>query len=56
MNWTEKQHGNIKLIHYSTASLIQIVITGDCESKEEIFLTYEEFDDLREVMKEIDNT
>lgn len=53
MNWTEKQHGNVKLIHYSTSSLIQIVITADCESKEEIFLTYKEFDDLREILNNL---
>lgn len=53
MNWTEKEHGNIKLIHYSTSSLIQIIVTGDCESKEELFLTYKEFEDLRKVLKNL---
>ncbi len=54
MNWTEKQHGNIKLSHYKKLSMVRITYNEGKYNEKYLLLTYKEFDDLRKVMKEVD--
>lgn len=54
MNWTEKQHGNIKLVHYSTSSMIELIIYSYRQKEESIWMDYKEFKELKELMDEID--
>ena len=42
MDWTEKEHGNVKLKHYSTSSLIEMIITTEEEVRQGEFLKIEE--------------
>lgn len=60
--WTEREHGDIKIKHYSTSSLIEMTITKDEEVeqgkwgkvKETVWFDYGTFADLRKVVNQTD--
>lgn len=60
IDWIEKEHGNVKMKHYSTSSLIEIIITTEEEVgqgefmkvEESVWVDYNTFSDLQKVIKE----
>jgi hypothetical protein len=60
--WTEREHGDIKIKHHSTSSLIEMTIISDEEIeqgkwekvKQTVWFDYGTFADLREVMNQTD--
>lgn len=60
--WTERQSGKVKIEHWSTSSAIRIIVKKREEVKmgvfedveEELWLDYEEFGNLREVINQTD--
>lgn len=60
--WTEKEEGTVKLIHHSTSSTIEMLITTDEEVKPgkvekvttKIWFDYATFSDLRKVVNKTD--
>jgi hypothetical protein len=60
--WIEKEHGDVKIKHHSTSSLIEMTITTDTEVeqgksekvKETVWFDYATFSDLREVVNQTD--
>lgn len=61
--WTEREHRNVKIVHYTTSSQIKMIVTsrepmqgppGYEEKKEEIWFDYGSFKDLRDCIKETD--
>lgn len=57
--WTKRQVGNIELIHHSTSSLIEMIITSHEPPepyqsdmvKYTIWLDYKDFDDLKKAIE-----
>jgi len=60
--WTEREHGDVKIKHYSTSSQIEMTITTmeeleqgkSSEVKQTIWFDYGTFSDLREVVNQTD--
>ena len=55
INFDKRKEGNVKLIHHSTSSYIEIKVESDKEVKEmedieSLWLTYEEFDNLKKAI------
>ena len=58
--WTEIEEGTIKIIHHSTASIIELLITADEEVEEgklekvitKLLIDYATFSDLRKVINQ----
>jgi hypothetical protein len=60
--WTEREEGTVKIIHHSTSSLIEMLITTDEEVEqgkiekvtEKVWFDYGTFSDLRKVVNQTD--
>lgn len=60
--WTEREEGSVKIIHHSTSSLIQMLVTRNEEVKQgvfedvtnEIWFDYAAFSDLQKVINQLD--
>ena len=58
--WTEREHGDIKIKHHSTSSLIEMTITTmeeleqgkNSEVRQTIWFDYGTFSDLRKVLNQ----
>ena len=53
-NWTERKVGNVKMIHHSTSSVIEIIIEQDDE-KITVWLDYTDFENLKKALKLTDD-
>lgn len=54
-NWTKIEVGYVTLIHHSTASVIEIVVTNDDSElpPKNIWLDYYDFEALKDAIKKI---
>ena len=60
--WTEREEGTVKIIHHSTSSLIEMLITTDEEVEQgrvekltiKVWFDYGTFSDLRKVINQTD--
>lgn len=60
--WTEREVGDVKIIHHSTSSLIEMKITTDKEVEQDkwekvtetVWFDYGTFSDLRKVVNQTD--
>lgn len=48
--WISSENGDVKLIHHSTASIIQIVVTDE-HGTSELWLDYYQFEQLKKAIK-----
>lgn len=59
--WIEKEVGKVKLVHHSTSSVVQIIVTDReeympghfREETNELWIDYNQFEDLKNVIKEL---
>lgn len=60
--WTQREEGTVKIIHHSTSSLIEMLVTRNEEVEEgivekvttQMWFDYATFSDLREVINQTD--
>lgn len=60
--WTEREEGTVKIIHHSTSSSIEMLITTDEEAEQgrvekstiKVWFDYGTFSDLRKVINQTD--
>lgn len=45
-NWTERQEGNVKFIHHSTSSVIEMKVKDESGIWREVWLDYYDFENL----------
>lgn len=55
MNWTEKQHGNIKIYHNKTLKHITLV-RGKGYDAQNMILSYKDFNELKQLMEEMEES
>lgn len=46
MNWTVREAGNVKLIHHSTSSLIELTVKDEEGEEKSVWLDYYDFSNL----------
>lgn len=53
MNFVEEEHGAVKIIHHSTSSTIEIIVTSEDGGKQYLWMDYYDIDDLKKAIDKI---